>query len=307
MSFEKLGLVYNAHDHVQPWAKNSALTPTPILHPDGFIRVFAGFRDPKGISRLGFVDVDPDDPRRIIAVSQRPVLDIGRPGCFDDNGVILGDVVMHDGLLHLFYVGFQLVAKAKFLAFSGLAVSEDGGNSFRRISEAPILDRGPCQTTIGAIHSAHFEHGLWRLWYARGDDWEIINGIPYPRYDICHVTTSNLLEIPRQGTPCVPVTPPEYRIGRPRVYRDRDQYVLYYTKGTTSGDYFPGKAYSSDGLHWERKDNDFELALSPKGWDSQHLCYPAFLQVSDREYVFYNGNNMGVDGFGVAVRSLRHA
>ncbi|HEX6591710.1 MAG TPA: hypothetical protein VF050_06910 [Moraxellaceae bacterium] len=307
MSFQKLGLVYRAADHVQPWAQNSALTPTPVLHPDGFIRVFAGFRDAAGTSRIGFVDVSASDPRQVLAVSSRPALDVGRAGCFDDNGVILGDVVLHEGRLHLFYVGFQLVAKAKFLAFSGLAVSDDWGLSFQRVSEAPILDRGPGQTTIGAIHSAHYENGRWRLWYARGDGWEIINGTPYPQYEICHVEAQDLLEIPRQGTLCVPVTPPEYRIGRPRVYRDGKGYVLYYTKGTTQGDYFPGKAYSADGLHWERRDETFELALGSEGWDAQHLCYPAFIQAGDREYVFYNGNNMGVDGFGVAVRPLRPA
>jgi hypothetical protein len=57
-----------------------------------------------------------------------------------------------------------------------------------------------------------------------------------------------------------------------------------------------------DGLHWTREDQAFELALSPDGWDSRHLCYPAFLTVGAKEYLFYNGNDMGRDGFGVAVR-----
>lgn len=306
MPFKKLGLVYRSADHVQSWSKDSALTPTPILHQDGFIRVYAGFRDGQGVSRIGFVDVEADDPTKIIRVSQAPALDIGRAGCFDDNGVILGDVVSHCGQLHLFYVGFQLVAKAKFLAFSGLAISSDGGDSFERVSEAPILDRAQKQTTIGAIHSARYEDGHWRLWYARGDDWEIINGKPYPQYEICHVEADNLLGISRQGDLCISPEKPEYRIGRPRVYKCNDGYVMYYTKGTVQGGYFPGKAISQDGLKWQRKDEEFELSLSNEGWDSLHLCYPAFITWRDREYVFYNGNNMGVEGFGVAVRDIRN-
>lgn len=304
MGFRKLGLVYRARDHVQSWASSSALTPTPVLHPGGFIRVFSGFRDAYGISRIGYVDVAADDPACVLRVSSRPVLDVGRPGCFDDNGVILGDVVEHDGRLHMFYVGFQLVARAKFLAFSGVAMSDDNGETFRRLSEAPILDRGPGQTTIGAIHTALYEDGRWRFWYARGNDWELIDGKPYPQYEICHVESTDLLEIPRQGRLCVPVRAPEYRIGRPRVYRRDGGYELYYTKGTVGGDYFPGKAYSVDGLEWRRRDEDFELALSPEGWDSTHLCYPALIRWQDREYIFYNGNDMGVDGFGVAVREM---
>ena len=158
-SMRKLGLVYEALRYPQAWATNSALTPTPMRHPDGHIRVFAGFRDDEGISRIGFVDVDSQDPTRLLRVSQAPALNIGRPGCFDDNGVILGDVAWVGSDLYLFYVGFQRVLKAKFLAFTGVAISKDAGESFVRISEAPILGRANLQTTIGAV-----PHGLVSRW-----------------------------------------------------------------------------------------------------------------------------------------------
>jgi hypothetical protein len=31
------------------------------------------------------------------------------------------------------------------------------------------------------------------------------------------------------------------------------------------------------------------------------LCYPSLLAYKDRTYMFYNGNDMGRDGFGYAV------
>jgi len=301
VAFEKLGLVYSAAEHRSEWTKDSALTPTPVLHPDGFVRVFAGFRDAQGISRIGYVDLDGRDPTRVLRVSKHPALDIGRDGCFDDNGVILGDVVWHEGSLFLFYVGFQLVVKAKFLAFTGLAVSVDGGETFVRQSEAPIIDRAPGQTTIGAVHTAAHENGRWRLWYARGDDWQCLDGTPFPRYEICYMEGKDLLALPRSGTLCISPEEPEYRIGRPRVYREADGYVMYFTKGTVGGDYVPGKAYSADGTRWLRKDEDFELTLSGEGWDSRHLCYPSLFTAGGRRYMVYNGNDMGRDGFGLAV------
>jgi hypothetical protein len=305
-NMRKLGLVYEAARYPQAWASNSALTPTPIMHPEGHIRVFAGFRDTEGISRIGYVDVDAQDPTRLLRVSQTPALDIGRPGCFDDNGVIMGDVAWKGSDLYLFYVGFQRVIKAKFLAFTGVAVSKDAGESFTRLSEAPILGRAHLQTTIAAVHTAWYEKGCWRLWFARGDGWESIAGLEYPRYEICYLDGESLLALPRSGQLCIPPTAPEYRIGRPRVYRRGAKYVMYYTKGTVSGDYFPGVAVSDDGLNWHRRDTEFELSLSPSGWDSRHICYPAWLEVDGREYVFYNGNDMGIDGFGVAVKAKMH-
>lgn len=305
IQWEKLGAVFHTATQGHPWMNNSALTPTPFRLDERTIRVYAGFRDKAGVSRIGYVDVSAIDPTHVLKVSEVPVLDVGRNGCFDDNGVIMGDVVRGPDGVYLFYVGFQLVAKAKFLAFTGVAISKDGGETFARLSEGPILDRANGQTTIGAIHSVHFDNGRWRIWYACGDDWEIIDGKAFPQYHIRYVETDDLLAIPRQGKVCVNVRGDEYRIGRPRVYRIGGQYLMYYTKGTTAGSYFPGLAKSADGLHWNRHDDELGIALSREGWDSQTLCYPALISVRDKTYMFYNGNNMGHDGFGCAqVRGL---
>lgn len=145
---------------------------------------FGGVRDDSGISRIKYIDVKEDNPSNIIEVSDAPYLDIGKPGCFDDNGVILGDIILVDNKLYLYYVGFQHVQKAKFHAFSGLAISEDNGKTFNRFSEVPVLDR----TTTGrfgrCIHTVLQENGIFKCWYAVIDDWKIIEGIPYPIYNI---------------------------------------------------------------------------------------------------------------------------
>src|SRR5262245_47169221 len=136
MKWKKIGLVFNQSQDTsnETWQANSALTPTPHLLDDETIRVFTGFRDKEGVSRIGYVDLDALNPTRVKAISRHPVLDVGRAGSFDDNGVILGDVVSHNNKLRMYYIGFQLVKRAKFLAFTGVAESSDNGESFHRIS-----------------------------------------------------------------------------------------------------------------------------------------------------------------------------
>ena len=300
----KQGLVFETARHgVGGWMCHSALTPTPYRIDDELIRIYAGFRDTDGVSRIGYVDVQADNPASIVRVSPEPAVDIGRDGCFDDNGVILGDVVDAPGGLHLFYVGFQRVAKAKFLAFTGLAVSTDGGDHFQRVQETPILDRAPGRSTIGAVHSVIYENGCWRIWYAVGDDWETIGGRPFPRYHIRYVETDDLGAIPRRDHVCLLPRGNEYRIGRPRVYRIDGKYVMYFTRGNLTGEYFPGVACSDDGIGWERCDEEFGMTLSSSGWDSRVICYPALIRQGDKLLMFYNGNDMGLDGFGVAEAS----
>jgi hypothetical protein len=303
MKWEKLGLIFDAKLFSNgQWFCNSALTPQPYRLSANIIRVFSGFRDAEGISRIGYVDLDSFQPRSILNISEKPVLDLGRDGCFDDNGMILGDVVDGPDGIYLFYVGFQLVRKAKFLAFTGVAVAEDIDHGFRRISEAPILDRATNQTTIGAIHTARYESGVWRLWFARGDGWELIDGKPFPKYNICYTETKDLFNIPKYSHTCVDNVLPEYRIGRPKVYsRANGEYVMYATRGTLSGDYFPSFFRSNDGIKWERDDSMVGIARSISGWDSETICYPALIQNGDSVLMLYNGRRMGFDGFGAAV------
>lgn len=300
MRWTKKGLIY-APSGETAWARYGALTPTPYLLSPDVIRVYASFRDDDGVGRIGYVDLDSRDPMRILAVSKKPALDIGLPGCFDDNGVILGDIVEVDGALRMYYIGFQLVKRVKFLAFTGLAISRDGGSQFERYQTTPIVDRSPEGLYFRAIHSIRFEADRWRAWYGVGSEFETIDGQPFPRYTIRQMESADGLQFPAAGEPTVHWTGNEYRIGRPRVLKTRTGYAMFYTVGTTAKTYLPGYATSNDGSAWIRRDEDIGLEVSPSGWDSLHVSYLAPIRVGNKTYGFYNGNNMGATGFGLAV------
>jgi hypothetical protein len=187
----------------------------------------------------------------------------------------------------MFYVGFQLVKNVKFLAFSGLAISTDKGETFLRKSKVPVLDRSDEGYYIRAIHTALFEDHTWKIWYAAGDAWEIIGGIPFPQYHIRYLESPTGRAFGDTGIRCVECSGREYRIGRPRVYKTGDRYTMFYTKGTLDGDYMAGYAESSDGKNWTRKDGELGIGLSPEGWDSRSVAYPALISFEDKTYMFY--------------------
>lgn len=299
MRWSKKGFIFGPNQ-MAPWAVDTALTPTPILLNEETIRVYAGFRDRAGVSRIGFVDLDSNSPDKIKRISPAPVLDVGINGAFDDNGVILGDVIKVNDEIRMYYVGFQLVSKVKFLAFSGLALSKDGGESFQRYSQAPIMDRADQSLYIRAIHSVVKIDNKFHIWYASGSEWETINGIPYPQYRIRHLISDDGFKIGSDGPVCIDVEGLEYRVGRPRVFQMDKKFFMHYTRGTTDGQYLAGLAESSDAVNWRRVDSELGIKLSNLGWDSKHLCYPALLAVKNKVYMFYNGNDMGKAGFGYA-------
>ena len=301
MTWEKKGLIYSP-PFDGSWRDNSALTPTAFLLNADTIRNYVSFRDLNGTGRIGYVDVDANNPTKVLTVSEQPVLDIGLDGMFDDNGIILGDVIRVDEKIHMYYVGFQIVKNVKFLAYSGLAISSDNGETFERYANTPILDRADEGLYIRAIHSVIYENEQFKIWYATGNGWQDINGVFFPQYDINYMESSDGLAFASEGVKCISNDHGnlEYRIGRPRVYRRDSSYIMNFTYGTLDGRYMAGQAKSQDGINWIRNDTELGVELSEQGWDSIHLAYPSIIDAKGKTYMFYNGNNMGKDGFGYA-------
>lgn len=304
MQWRKKGLIYCVNGSEHEWKNNSFLTPQPYLLDDDTIRVYGSFRDKDGVGRIGYVDVEAENPSNVLKVSSDPVLDIGRAGRFDDNGVILGDVIDVKDRIFMYYVGFQHVQKVKFYAFSGLAVSTDKGESFTRVRETPVLDRSEEGLYGRCIHSVIYDdvRHLFRVWYSVIYDWTWIDGIPYPTYDIKYAESQDGIHFPEEGIQCVKCNAREYRIGRPKVRIMPDgQYEMRYTSDTYSKEYVAGYAVSNDGINWIRKDDQGWLKKSEAGFDSEMACYPAVFDAAGKTYMFYDGNGMGLAGFGYAV------
>ncbi|MDD4969920.1 MAG: hypothetical protein PHT07_10880 [Paludibacter sp.] len=301
MEWIKKGLIFNL-DGESYWAKNTVLTPTPLLISDKIIRIYASFRDEIGRGRIGYIDVDAENPSIILKVSSKPVLDLGKEGTFDDNGMLLGDLLRDGDQIKMYYIGFQLVNNVKFLAYSGLAISYDNGESFKRYQDTPIMDRTQNAIYIRAIHSIMKENDIYKIWYSVGNGWEIIDEKPYPQYDIRYTESKDGIHFDdNTGIHCIGVQGNEYRIGRPRVIKNHELYEMRYTFDTKDKEYISGYAISENGIDWIRKDESAGLFKSDNGWDSEMLCYPVEIETNFGKYIFYSGNGMGFTGVGYAV------
>lgn len=300
MKWRKQGLIY-CPDGTSAWAHRYALQPTPLLRGD-VIRVYVGFRDQAGVGRVGFVEVAASNPSHILRVSERPVLDIGVPGTFDENGVVPCALVPRSDGLYLYYAGYQLGRKVRFYVFGGLAISRDEGDSFSRYSQVPVVDRTHDEFLFRVIHSVMLEKGTWRIWYGGGNRFLPGEDKTHAVYDIRYMESQNGIQFPDTGVVCVPTRgQDEHRLGRPYVFSEGGIYRMFYGIGTVSKGYRMGYAESTDGYDWVRKDQEVGIDVAESGWDSRMVGYPAVIRYGDRTYMFYTGNNMGETGFGYAV------
>lgn len=299
--WNKIGIIYCPNNE-NSWSNNSFMTPVAVNLNDEIIRIFGGVRDRSGISRLTFIDVKASNPLEVINISKNPVLDIGENGCFDDNGVILGDIKKIDDEYRMYYIGFQKVEKVKFLAFTGLATSKNL-KDFTKFSKSPIFDRKNWAPFIGAIHSIIKEKNKYRIFYASGYDWKTINNICYPVYSSYYTESVDGVNFDfKINKEIISPSNDIYRIGRPTAYKiDDHKFQLYCSYDTINKNYGLKCFESSNCIDWiEEKSTLKGLEKPILNFDDQAICYPSIVNTKYGKYFFYNGNQMGLTGLGCA-------
>lgn len=295
LKLHKLGLV-PFPQNIQ-WAQHSLLQPTPILLDDDTIRVYCGMRDAKGQSRVGFVDLDARDPRKILKVSEKPALELGQDGMFDESGVVPCAIIRRDGKFQLYYAGYQLGQRIRFYVFSGMAMSDDGEN-FTRQQRTPVLERSDSEPLFRVIHSILPDGGKWHAWYGAGDTFREGEHKTLPVYNVRHLESEDSEHFPEAGRVVIDIQGDEHRIGRPYVVRCKDGYVMFYGYGSEQEPYNLGMAVSDNGFTWTRCDEMVRFDAPDEPWEKEMKAYPAAINTRHGAYFFYNGNAYGKDGFG---------
>lgn len=306
MVWKKLGMVFDLGKHHIDWLKSHAMLPTPLLIGDR-IRVYFTGRDQVGMSRVSFVDLDRNDPARVIAVHDRPLLEVGRLGTFDDSGTLGTFAMAVDDKVYLYYNGYNRRVTVPWSNAIGLAVSQDGGLTFERAFEGPILDRTtvepyfvitPCILRVGH---------LWHMWYTSGTGWTVVNNRPEPLYAIKYARSTDGISWKRDNVVCIPQASPEEATARAAVFKDGSRYRMWFIyRGSRDfrdgvDSYRIGYAEANDLVHWERNDSKAGILPGPEDWDSKMQAYPAVIDTGKSRFMFYNGNGFGSAGFGCAV------
>jgi hypothetical protein len=301
MKWEKLGRVHFTDNPKNFWAYSHDHVPTVDVVGDVF-KVYVAHFDVNGIKRIGLVELDANEPTKVLNVASNPVLDIGKPGTFDDAGVVPSYIYTHsNGTKYLYYFGWQLLVKTQRYLLAGLAVSFDGGVSFERYQQTPILERLDGERFLRSTMSVLKDDGFYKCWYAASNEIIDIHGYPVPSYNIRYTRSLDGINW-LKGAQCMQFEDPEeFALVRPWVIKEDGIYKMFYSVRKIDKGYSIGYAESSDGFHWERKDADVGINVSESGWDSEMICFASIADYKGTRYMFYNGNNYGETGFGVAV------
>jgi hypothetical protein len=308
MHWQKKGLIFKP-DHQSDWMVSHAQVPIADPTSEDRMRLYFGTRDAQNRTVPTFIEVQAEDPQNVLYIHDAPVLSLGRLGCFDDSGVMPSWIINHDGKKYLYYIGWNIGVTVPYRNSIGLAVSEDGGKTFTRMYEGPILDRTQFEPHFCASSSILIENGIWRMWYLSNVEWKIHSNRAEPYYHIKYAESKDGMVWKREGLVCIDFkNPEEGGISRPSMIKDGTLYRMWYSyragsdyRSNRSNTYRIGYAESLDGLDWMRKDEEAGIDVSETGWDSEMIEYPHVIDLKQDRLMFYNGNGFGKSGIGYAV------
>ncbi len=310
---QQLQMRWTRHGHIidprtHPSVCSHAQVPA-ALRLDDRIRVYYADRDQDGRSFPAYVDVDPDEPARVIDHHPGRLMSLGAPGTFDDDGVMPGYAMHHEGRILLYYSGWNQRHRVPYHNATGLAQSRDGV-LFERVYEGPVMDRIPTEPQLAVTPSILKTQAGWQAWYISGLRWDLIDGHYEPVYVIKYATSRDGVYWERPAHICIPQRHPQEAFSHPTVVWHDGWYHMWFCcrhcrdfRGG-AGSYRMGYARSLDGQSWERLDDLVGIAPSAGGFDSEMICYPFVMREKDHLIMFFNGNGHGQTGIGVATMPL---
>lgn len=310
--WEKLGRVFNPLEVAdRPWLKEFAQGPATLVFDD-FVRVYFSCRPPADesgqyVSYSSYVDLDRNDLTRIIAVAERPILEHGDTGCFDEFGTYPVSVIRRDSEVWGYYGGWTRCESVPFNVAIGVAVSCDEGRTFSRLGQGPVISYSPQEPFVMSGPKIRKFGELYYLYYIAGKKWVLHEGRAEPVYTIRVATSADGLNWDKEDRELIPARIESNECqASPDVIFANGKYHMFFCyrfstdyRGRERG-YRIGYASSLDGLHWTRDDTLAGLDISSSGWDAEMVSYPHLLHLDGQTYMFYLGNGVGREGFGLA-------
>ncbi len=189
----------------------------------------------------------------------------------------------------------------------GLAISVDGGYTFKRFGKGPIVGATNIEPYLQACpRVTRLDKKKWIMWYQSGLRWNEYQNHMESVYVTMVGTSEDGINWKRDGKQVIPSIAHEECQTSSTVLEYKGIYHMFFSyrhgvnfRNLENG-YRIGYAYSYDLVRWKRDDTKAGIMVSSEGWDSEMICYPHVIKIGNEILMFYCGNYFGRDGFGYA-------
>jgi len=297
------GLLFRAEGQ-HGWINTHAQVPTVLVMPDR-VRIYFAARPHPRLSQTNFVDFDLALEKQLY-LHPEPILSLGFVGEFDENGIMPDCVLEKEGVVYLYYSGWQRSNDFPHQNFTGLAISHDGGMSFEKVAENPVLPQTAEEPYSATSCFVWQQQDQWQMYYSSGTEWVTMGDRMEHNHDIKYASSTDGRRWQRVYESVIERRDPLESVARPVLATVAGKRHMFFChRGTTdfrdgSDAYRLDYATSEDGRRWQRA-AEGALRDFHQEWDSQMQAYPYLVEIEGRTVMFYNGNSFGIHGFGYAT------
>ena len=305
MIWKKYGQIFVPQEYGIEYAKS----PQALVFED-FVRVYFSACKKDGNKLISYVcSADFSKDFSEVQKISRQIIADGNLGCFDEHGIFPFSPIRYEDKIWAYTSGWSRRVSVSVETGIGLAVSEDNGESFRRMGEGPVLTSSLKEPFLVIDGFVRKYDDQFYMWYIFGQDWKRFEADRDPEliYKIGYAVSGNGIEWERNGTPIIEDVIPDESQALPCVIFYQNQYHMFFCyrysndfRENGERSYRIGYAYSENLQSWTRCDEKLNFTISKDGWDSQMQCYPNVFEMDNEIYMLYNGNAFGKYGFGLA-------
>ena len=308
MAWQDYGTIFEVKD-LMPWARSHAYVPTALCLHDR-IRVFVAFWDQESRGRLGYVDVDLDNPCKILGYSQTPLVEDSTSGRFDCDGITPLSIVQLEDQTLLYYAGWQRDPdpNIRYKLYTGLLIGDAHAQHFQRYSSKPVIGaRSPTEHVRTGGQIVKTEEG-YHCWLATQKGSHSETGKSLPIYDLEYTRSDDGIH---------------WSNDQQAVFEHQKNIILGFGRSAiwqTENGTFEGlfsvrnwngiytdmlSSRSSDGVTWEPLSHKGKAFHASDTIDDQtSICFPSVVKQGKRLLMFYNGDNFGKKGLRLASWNL---
>jgi sucrose-6-phosphate hydrolase SacC (GH32 family) len=232
---------------------------------------------------------------------------LGGLGEFDEFGIYPVSVIRYGEEIRAYYAGWTRCESVPFNVAIGMASSQDGGITFNKLGNGPVLSYSPDEPFVLSGPKIRRFNDVWYLWYIAGRKWKMVEGRAEPVYKIRMALSADGIHWNKVNKDLI-----ESRIeedeaqASPDVFYSNGKYHMFFCYRYSARfrekeyGYRIGYASSTNLIDWVRNDAKAGIDVSEEGWDAEMISYPHLFEVDGKVYMLYLGNQVGRFGFGLA-------
>lgn len=309
IKFKRGNLIIKAEGQ-REWMQSHIQVPY-VYEMSDRIRVFFTTRprpkDGQYNAVTAYMDLNKKEPFDLLSISEEPIISNGKPGLFDEFGIMPGPIIKMKNEWWMYYEGWSRSQSVPYNHAIGIAITSDF-TYFRKLSDGPVLS--DCMEEPYRLYSVVGDiirkEGQYHMFYGSGLGWKKHQDRMESVYLIKHAVSIDGLGWKRDKDYMIkPLSDDECQVPSNLLFKNGVWHMFYSYRKTvdfrnSDRGYRIGHAYSEDLLKWNRDDESFAHIFEDgsDGWDNEMKCYPFCIELDGNIYMFYCGNEFGKGGLG---------